>query len=340
MMRRAAVIALLGLALTLAGCGVIPGIGADPRVEATPVATVTCPETYQDGYAEAGLVPPDFAAIAVLRCDPYASHEDGDGVWAGTLLQRLEGDLQSVLAALAVPSDPRSLGPCTAIGYIAPELWVEDADGRVVRVAAPSDGCGAPKPAGLDVALAALTVVDETFTPESLVESTAATEAGCATQASMLVLAGPEAVSGLPGDTDVPEVLPDDQVVGEDAIIPFDLPSWPEVAAVDGARLCDYVAEAGSTNSSEVAGGANVFVGVRELATAEAQAVLAAALHASAASSCTEAARRWVVVHLSLAHGESPPFTVELDGCRRMVDPAFQPRTVSPELLDLLTPEG
>jgi hypothetical protein len=336
-MRGPAAIATLILALVLAGCGIIPGIGPDPRVEATPVADVTCPETYEDGYAEAGLVPPDYRAVAVLRCDPYASREDGDGIWAGALLQRLEGDLEPLLAALAVPSNPRSLGPCAAIGYVSPELWVEDADGRVVRAAAPSDGCGAPKAVGLDEALAALGVVDETFIPESLVESAAATDAGCATQASMLVLAGPDVVGDLPADTEVRDA-PGDQMGGEDAVVPFDLPGWPETTAVDGARLCDYVAHAGTTSSPAVAGESNVFVGARELATAEARAVLAAARLAPAAPSCTDAATRWVVVHPSLMSEESEPFTVELDGCRRVVDPALQPHTASPELLDLLAP--
>jgi predicted small secreted protein len=336
-MRRLTVaVATLAVSLVLAGCGAIPGIGPDPRIEATPVATVTCPQTYEAGHAEAGLVPSDFATVAVLRCDPYASRDDDDGSWTGTRLERLEGDLEPVLAALASPSDPRSMGPCTAIGYLSPELWVEDADGRVVRVAVPSDGCGAPKSVGLDAALAALTVVDDTFTPESLVESAAAADAGCATQASMLVMAGLDAVSGIRADTDVP----DDQVIGEDALIPYELPAWPEVAAVDGARVCDYVAGVGSTSSPEVTGGPNIFVGVREIATAEAQAVLAAARRAPEASSCTDAATSWVVVHPSLASGESQPFTVELDGCRRLVDPALQPRTAPPALLDLLTPPG
>jgi hypothetical protein len=334
-MRRLTAVAALAVSLMLAGCGVIPGLGADPRVEATPVATVACPQTFEEGHAEAGLVPSDFPAVAVLRCDPYASREDADGVWSGALLERLEGELEPVLAALASPSDVRPLGPCTAIGFLSPELWVEDAQGRVVRVAVPSDGCGAPKPVGLDEALAALTVVDETFTPDSLVESAAATAAGCATQASMLVIAGFDEGSGLLAETG----LPDDQVIGEDAVIPYEPPAWPEVATVDGARLCDYVAGVGST-SSPVAGEPSAFTGVRELAAAEAQAVLADARLAPETSSCTDAATRWVVVHPSLVSGRSQPFTVELDGCRRLVDPAFRPRTASPELLDLLTPAG
>lgn len=335
-MRCTTAVAVLGLSLVLAGCGVIPGIGPDPRVEATPVATVACPETYEEGYAEGGLVPPGFTAVAVLRCDPYASREDGDGIWSGALLQRLEGDLEPVLTALATPSDPRSLGPCTTIGYVSPELWMEGADGRMVRVAIPSDGCGAPKATGLESALDALTMVEETFTPLSLIESTAAKDAGCASQAGMLVLAGLDEVSGEQTDA----VVPDAQGIGEDALIPYELPGWPDASAVNGARLCDYVTTVASTNPPALTGNDGVFVGTRELAAAEAKAVIAYARLAPAAPSCSDVATKLVVVQPSLASGDTPPFTVELDGCQRVVDPSFHARIASEELLALLSTEG
>ncbi len=335
-MRRITAIAMLGLGLVLAGCGVIPGIGPDPRVDATPVATVVCPETFEEGYAEAGLVPRGFTTVAVLRCDPYASREDGDGIWAGALLQRFEGDLEPVLTALATQSDPRSLGACAAIGYVSPELWMEGADGRVVRVAIPSDGCGAPKVTGLEAAFDALTMVEETFTPLSLIESTAAKDAGCASQAGMLVLAGLDEVSGEQTDA----VVPDGQGIGEDALIPYELPGWPEASAVNGARLCDYGTAVASSNTPVLAGNDSIFVGMRELAAAEAQAVVADARYAPAAPSCSDVATKLVVVQPSLASGDTPPFTVEIDGCQRLVDSSFQARIASAELLALLTTAG
>lgn len=330
-MRRMTAITILGLGLVLAGCGVIPGFGPDPRTEATPVAAVVCPETFEEGYAEAGLIPPGLTAVAVLQCDPNASREDDEGMWSGALLQRLEGDLQPVLTALAEPSDPRSLGACAAVGYLSPQLWVEVTDGRVIRVAIPTSGCGAPKAVGLEAALDALTVVDETFTPTALVESTAAQTAGCATQANMLILGGLDDLSGLPTDPSVPGD-------GEDAVIPYELPEWPVSAAVDGARLCDYVATVASTDSSTLAGDSSTFVGSRQLATDAARAVIAHARLAPAAASCTVAATKLVVVQPSLERGDAAPFTVELDGCRRLVDPAFRARIASAELLALLTP--
>lgn len=334
-MRRTAVMALLALALVLAGCAILPGIGPDPRVDAVPVPTATCPETYADGYAEAGLVPEGFEAVAVLRCNPFASQEDRDGVWSGVMLERLEGDLEPVLTALATPSDPRSAGPCAAVAYLVPELWIERADGDVVRVAIPADGCGAPKQVGLDAALNALSVVDETFTPVSLVESNEATVAGCATQAGMLVLADPSDADWLDAGQTVPG---GDQVIGEDHLIPYEMPAWPEASQVTGARLCDYAATTPSETAPAPAGDAGVFVGMRELTASEARALLSEAQHVPAAATCAAAATRFVVVHLLVGEEDAFAFTVELDGCRRLADPALTAHAASADLLALLTP--
>ena len=69
-----------------------------------------------------------------------------------------------------------------------------------------------PESHGLEDALDALTVVDETFTPASLIESTMAKDAGCATQAGLLVLAGLDEVSGVQTDATVS----DSQGIDED----------------------------------------------------------------------------------------------------------------------------
>ncbi|MDP3951975.1 hypothetical protein [Microbacterium sp.] len=334
-MRRIGAIAVLGFAIVLAGCAIPPGFGPDPRVDAVPVSTATCPETFEEGHTEAGLVPKDFDAVAVLRCDPYASQQDGDELWSGVLLERLEGELEAVLAALAMPSDPRSLGPCPAVAYLSPELWIEGRDGNVVRVAIPADGCGAPKQVGLEAALDALTVVEQTFTRDSLLESIAATTAGCATQAGMLVLAGLDEVDGM----DAEPIVPDgDHVFGEEYLVPYEMPEWPDSSEVTGARLCDYVATAASERAPAPAGNGGVFVGMRELAASEAQTFVSDARIAPAAPSCAEVATRFVVVHLHLGEHDAVSFTVELDGCRRIADPALQSHAASPAVLALLTP--
>ena len=334
-MRRTAAIVLLGVVIVLTGCAILPGVGPDPRVDAVPVSMATCPATFAEGDPEAGLVPNGFEAVAVLRCDPYASRQDGDELWSGVLLERLEGELEPVLTALAMPSDPRSPGPCPAVAYLSPELWIEGGDGSVVRVAVPADGCGAPKQVGLETALDALTVVNQTFTRDSLLESNAATTAGCATQAGMLVLAGLDEVDGMDAEPIVPN---GDHVFGEEYLVPYEMPEWPDSSDVTGARLCDYVATAASERAPAPAGDGGVFVGMRELAASEARTLVADARVAPAAPSCTDTATRFVVVHVHLDQQDAVSFTVELDGCRRLANPALQSHTASPALLALLTP--
>lgn len=333
-MRRITTIALLGVAMLLAGCGLIPGIGPDPRIDASPVAEVACPETYEDGYAEGGLVPSGFTAVAVLHCDPYASQEDAEGTWSGALLERLEGDLGPVLAALAQPSDPHSTGPCPAIGYMLPELWIEGDDGTVIRVAIPTDGCGAPKPVGLDEAIESLDVAEETFFPTALVESNSANAAGCDTQPQFLVIAGLDDI-----DLQETEQLPPGSTpLPDDALIPMAMPTWPDADAITGARLCDYAAVSSSQNSSTLGSDGTRFVGVRELDADASRQLVAAARNAPAAPSCTETTTALVVVHLQSAGGEVVA-TVELDGCARLIDPGMRARTAPDEVLELLAAE-
>jgi hypothetical protein len=63
-------------------------------------------------------------------------------------VERLEGDLADLLAALATPDDPVPTDVmCTADMEIVPALWLEDSAGRVVPVHYPRDVCGKTKPA-------------------------------------------------------------------------------------------------------------------------------------------------------------------------------------------------
>ncbi|WP_159499275.1 hypothetical protein [Microbacterium sp. 18062] len=113
----AGVAAVLGIGL-LSGCGVILGVGAQPRPDATPTAELTCADPL-DGSAErpaAGAVPAGFDPVAFYRCDPLQTTEDDAGIWSGALVTRFEGDLDPLLRALAEPDDARWLGACTTIG--------------------------------------------------------------------------------------------------------------------------------------------------------------------------------------------------------------------------------
>lgn len=330
-MRGTVVAVLLGAALLLTGCAFAPG--GDPRVEAIPVSAVACPDTAAEPSVQAGLVPDGFDAVAVLRCDPFSEQQEHDGIWSGALLERLEGDLEPVLTALATPSDARSLGPCPAIAYLVPDLWVERGDGDVVRVAAPSDGCGAPKEVGLSSALDALTVADKTFTRESLLESPEAVGTGCSTQAGVLVLAGQEDLDGADADS----AAPGDQVIGNEHLVPYRMPEWPAPAEVTGARLCDYTSATASDTAPAPVGSTGLFTGARELAEPEARALVSDAQESSPAPSCTEVATQFVVVHVLLRGDDESAFTVETDGCRRLITPSLQAHVASADVLAVLT---
>lgn len=327
------------LALLLAGCAApgLAGWGA-PHPDATPVAAVECPEDPEAGNVEAGAVPAGFAPVALLRCDPYASRDDAEGVYAGALLERFEGDLAPVLAALSTPNDPPAI-VCPAIGYLSPELWIEGADGTVVRVAMPSAGCG-PKDVGLDAAIATLTRVSEQFVPTVLVESQAATAAGCATQAGLTVVLTAEE---LPAEYRSDDVEPEDaHLIPDEHLIPWEPPAFPEIDDVTGARVCVYEIGADRGAYGPVThGSSGFFADAHDLdaaAAAEAMRFIGSATPAASCPPSADAATRLAVVHSLVAGGEGPAVTVELDGCRRISDPGLRTLAAPPELIALLTP--
>lgn len=158
----------------------------------------------------------------------------------------------------------------------------------------------------------------------------------CATHAGMLVLSGLDPISDPRADV----LTSEGTELGQDAVIPNSMPGWPDTSSVVGARLCDYAVIVSSGAAPTIASDDGVFVGVRELSTTAARAVLTGAQLEPAASACTDSPTRLVVVQLSLAVGDPVAFTVELDGCQRLVDPALRPRAGSAELITLVAPAG
>ncbi len=187
----AALVAFAGLGL--AACGAHPeAIPVTPPADAA--LAVDCTAPWDVGW---GAVPADFEPVAVYVCDPelqlsppttlneplvLAGPDQLDGGLPAAPEsdpapepepepepavdpepaaepQRLEGDLTALLAAFAVPNDPRWPGPCSAIGVIVPDVWLVDVEGRAIRPAYPVNGCGLPKE-GVGAALAELTPVD------------------------------------------------------------------------------------------------------------------------------------------------------------------------------------
>ncbi|WP_133241739.1 hypothetical protein [Microbacterium sp. Gd 4-13] len=338
-MRRGSVIAAVcGVAgmLLLSGCGGAPGIVPEPRGEASIVDEMVCadPLGEAEGSATAGTVPAGFAPVAVYRCGSFATRElDGGAVWSGTLVERFEGDLAPLLSALDAPSDPRWFGACAANMVIAPDLWAEDAAGRFVRLSYPSTGCSQPKLDAVDEQLARLVVADEVFTPLSIFSTPEAVAAGCETRASVTVL------NVLTSDLETPRAAPADEGSGESvATIPYDPPALPAAADVEGMRVCVYASDT-TQGGVRMIGDEGIFAGVLQLDAADAAAALAEVSGAAEVSAhCPEVASRFVVAQPLGARSGAEGFTVELDGCRRVVDPAFRTLAASEMLISLMTP--
>lgn len=166
----------VGFALCASGCaGSVPPGGSTPPDGAAPPAAdapiqdaVDCrsepssammfdPSATPDpSIPVPGRVPADFEASAALLCVvdwPAMEEVDLPPTGKGELeltvqVERLEGDLTELLAALAEPDDavPTDV-MCTADLEIVPALWLEDSADRVVPVHYPRDVCGKTKPA-------------------------------------------------------------------------------------------------------------------------------------------------------------------------------------------------
>lgn len=179
---RAGMLVAAAAAVVLAtGCAqAIPPVGEPiPEPEAPVMSAVDCrsePTSAMmfDGVATPdptipvpGRVPAGFEASAALRCvvdwGPLNEVETApDAAPSAPIVQveRVDGDLTALLAALAEPDDLTPVDTwCTADVEIVRPLWLEDADGGVVPVHYPRNVCGKTKPA-VHQALAGLAVTD------------------------------------------------------------------------------------------------------------------------------------------------------------------------------------
>lgn len=169
--------AVAGLMLLAAsGCATNPPApGDDGPPVAEPVAAIDCrtegtwmlpdaPPTPAPSIPVPGRVPDGFQAEAALRCDITGPIDSAEAEVVAQV-ERLEGDLAPLLAALDEPDDP--VPPdivCTADLELVPPLWLEGADGAMIPVHYPRDACGKTKPA-VHEALAGLDVVSVTEVP-------------------------------------------------------------------------------------------------------------------------------------------------------------------------------
>lgn len=349
-MRRPALLLLPAIVLVLSACA---GSRGDlPYAESVPEVTCADGSQQSQGLPVPGRVPHGFDAVAAYRCDALATVDDAQGRWSASTRERLEGDLGPLLTALAEPDDPGWSGPCTAIGIIVPELWLVDATGEAIRVSYPVTGCGLPKTDAITAALGALTVVETVNHKRALIESRAATEAGCPTSwsATALHVVGPGDLApegGAPRERgegrSAPAPLPDGTTT------PVPDPILPSNSDVDGMLVCDYStdpAEApppvlgpGDTVTSAVtAAGSGRFTGARTLDADAAHAILDGVRSAAADDlQCTLTPGRFVL--LSPSRGEQVvglQIIVELDGCQRLTRSWVTSLAAPPEVLAIL----
>ena len=342
--RELAVALVAAAAVALTGCAPAPPSLSRAEI----VAEISCAgiDPLGEDAGGAGRVPEDFEPVAAVRCVPFHTVEDDEGVWSVVLRERLEGDLTAVLDAQAAADDPRWLGACAAIATIAPQVWLTDAAGRGIRLRYPVDGCGQPKIDLIGEALAGLAVVQSDEEQRTLVEPRAAIDAGCAPtwSARPLQLAPAEGLEGLDG--------PDDDVLPEPApspdgvrTVPWTPPGVPAPGEVDALRLCAYSTEPTAAPRQTPSPGATAwatieaedtawFTGGRELDAAETRAVLETVASAQPLSErCDDVPGSLVV--LSAGNGTTP-ITVERDGCRRLILDFVATFAAPQALVDLL----
>jgi hypothetical protein len=326
--------------LVMSGCAGVQG-AAPARETAEPVDAVVCSPGWggdAEGAPAAGLVPDGFDPIAVIRCDSDATEEDEAGIWAGTAIVRLDGDVSAFVAAMSSPSDPVSIGPCTADAVFVPDVWLASADHRYVRLSYPSTGCGKPK-IDVDAELAGLREVGREFARIALVESRGAMDAGCATRAGVLRLAGTDDLVAPPsgGDASAPAPVDSGGVV---ELIPSESPPLPRPDDVDGIRICAYESAPPARDAvPSPVGDGGLFVGAVTRDADTARTALALAASAQPASpGCRLIATRFVTATFLPEDAASATVTVELDGCGSLVTADLRFLAAPAELIALLTP--
>ncbi|MDR6200584.1 hypothetical protein QE374_002493 [Microbacterium sp. SORGH_AS428] len=335
MRKTGAFIAVL-LAATLTGCaGALPFVSGEPRGDAVPIEELRCGDGFGgvDPDVVAGAVPDGFESVALHRCEGFTTQADAEGVWAGSRVERFEGDLSELLAALAEPNAAAAFA-CPASMWIGPELWLEGADGRFIRVPYPSDGCAQPRLDVLDrieAAVSRLSLVEERFQRGGLIESAEATAAGCTSTAGLLVRT--DVLAGV--DIDQATVVPE---VGATAV-PVPPPPLPGADEVTGMRVCRYAPAPLPAEGSVLSiRGVLPFSGVDDLDREGAARVLALFGEAGPAGACEAEATSTVVLHPLPETQAGATVTVELDGCRRVVGPDLRAVVAPEEMLALLAP--
>jgi hypothetical protein len=331
----------------LTACGQLPGDGSQSQREpAELVDAVDC--TAADRVVEqeepptapppaAGGVPEGFVPVEVIRCDTFmmATVEDEEGLWSAVTEERLAGNIDELLDALAQPSDQsRANQACTADMELVPDLWLVDEQGQAMRAAWPTNSCGKTKP-GVREVLGGMDVVESTQHKMELIQPRAALDANCPAEWKEPV-AGEIVVAPMPA--------PDLDAKDAGATASGSVGLIPDGADVDSLRICHYSVDRPGATAAPPTGAhaepefsrsqifTGQFVGGGSLNGSGKDAVLAAAHAAASAVECDDGAAEFAVLWPVAAGLEAgAPLTVEIDGCRRLFGPDGVARTLPRE---------
>jgi hypothetical protein len=312
--RRMVPAALLGAVTALAGCGTVTAPAASggpqqtatkvasppPHASASPVPTTTAgPPVVSGRPACAGWpsnavrdkpLPASFVPAAALRCVAGDQLVPGKGQWQTATLERAEGNLAPLVAALRQPSGHRAPGMiCPAIAIELPQFVLVGKDGTALWPALPVSGCGLVQSPVL-AALAALPWQPVSVRLVAQVQTQQEVASGCA-----------------PQDTDPFTMYAPLRPSAGGAVFP---------AVPASLLICAY--------SSGGAAGAPQFTGSATVTGGAERGLLAGLSGAGRATVCTAREPGFAVVSAPGAAGSSAvpgagQMYVELGGCRRVL---------------------
>jgi hypothetical protein len=300
-------VAAAAASLLAAGCGAGAPDGDTSVVNVTAAATVSpstldpygCPTT-----PVRETVPVDVVPTAVVRCLPDREVVPGDGEWTVNVREQATENLEPLIAALRLRSEPRTNGACTLELREPVEVRL-DYDGQLVTVRPPTDECGKTRPEVV-AAYGKLRWTEVGRVRVERVRPDAAVASGCEQWKDVLAIeAGTTARPGGPGAVTAP--------VGEVRVCRYRSaypPGWTPASnqVVDGEPLDGFAASA-----------------------SQAAEIVAAIGAAGPASACERRHTGFAVVHLGVEQAY-----VELDGCLRILAPDGTLRQGDADLVTLL----
>jgi hypothetical protein len=308
----------LACGLLLAGCGEAPadnvavtdsdGFGANAGVPQP-----DCSDEAADEVDDAVPLSDDVQVTAIVRCVGSFESVPGQGEWSVITREQVTGpQMDALLTALLLPSEPRTSGFCTLELPFPVTIGVQTTAGPAA-IAPPTDPCGKTRSEVIE-AYQALPWVEVSRARVQQERPEAAVKAGCEQWKDMLAISATDARSGGPGPV---------------------LPPGTEDATL---HVCVYraVYPHGWTQSANtLVDGAPIGGGTLTAPDGDRLRTLLDA--AGPATACAKQHSQFAVVTANGAATRVDPLYVELDGCLRLLAPDGSLRQADAELAALLT---